>query len=68
MLERARSEDPEIEWIEADLNDWRPGAPADLIYSNAALQWLDDHDTLFPQLMKQIEGGRLDPAIISQKP
>jgi trans-aconitate 2-methyltransferase len=57
MLERARAEDPDIEWIEADLNDWRPDAPADLIYSNAALHWLNEHDRLFPQLMQHVAPG-----------
>jgi trans-aconitate 2-methyltransferase len=57
MLERAHSEDPGIEWIEADLNDWRPETPADLVYSNAALHWLNNHDALFPQLMKHIAPG-----------
>jgi trans-aconitate 2-methyltransferase len=57
MLERAADEDPAIKWIEADLNHWRPDAPADLIYSNAALHWLDDHDTLFPHLMRFVASG-----------
>jgi trans-aconitate 2-methyltransferase len=57
MLERAAEEDPELSWIEADLNYWRPDAPADLIYSNAALHWLDDHETLFPQLMRSVSPG-----------
>ena len=32
----------------------------DLIFSNAALQWLPDHGTLFPRLMRQVgQGGVL---------
>ena len=42
MLKRARTEDPEITWVEADMNDWKPDGSLDLIYSNAALHWLDD--------------------------
>ena len=57
MLERARGEDPDIQWVEADMKDWKPGAPVDLIYSNAALHWLDDHDALFPRLMDSIAPG-----------
>ncbi|GBE44245.1 trans-aconitate 2-methyltransferase [bacterium BMS3Bbin10] len=57
MLARARGENPGIQWVEADMNDWKPGAPADLIYSNAALHWLDDHDALFPRLMDNIAPG-----------
>ena len=54
MLERARDEAPDIAWVEADLTAWRPEAPADLLYSNAALHWLDDHDTLFPRLLGHV--------------
>ena len=57
MLERARAETPDITWVEADMKDWRPDAPADLIYSNAALHWLDDHETLFPHLLGQLAPG-----------
>jgi trans-aconitate 2-methyltransferase len=50
MLAKAASENPQIEWQQADLAAWRPPQPPDLIYSNAALHWLDDHDRLFPAL------------------
>lgn len=60
MLERARAELPGGEWIQADMNDWSPGEPVDLIYSNAALHWLDDHATVFPRLVAHLaEGGFL---------
>ena len=36
--------------IKADIADWQPAAPPALIFSNAALQWLPDHDRLFPHL------------------
>ena len=39
------------------MNGWEPEARADLIYSNAALHWLDDHATLFPRLMGTIAPG-----------
>lgn len=58
MLAKARSgEDLGIQWIEADLNDWRPPKRADLFFSNAALQWLDGHETLFPRLLGLLEPG-----------
>jgi trans-aconitate 2-methyltransferase len=40
-----------IEWQQADLATWRPERPADIIYSNAALHWLDHHDRLLPGLV-----------------
>ena len=50
MLARARTESPEIDWVEADVGAWRPTAPVDVLFSNATLHWLDDHDALFPRL------------------
>jgi len=57
ILDKARTEAPAIEWIEADLSTWRPDAPPDLIYSNAALHWLDDHRRLFPALFRSLAPG-----------
>ncbi len=57
MLARARAGDPDIEWVEADMNDWQSASVADLIYSNAALHWLDDHAALFPRLMGHVAPG-----------
>ncbi|MGE0425836.1 MAG: methyltransferase domain-containing protein [Reyranellaceae bacterium] len=57
MLARARKDHPAARFIEADLNHWRTDAPADVLFSNAALHWLDGHDTLFPSLLKQLAPG-----------
>ena len=62
MLAKARSENAghDIAWIEADLNAWQPDEKADIVFSNAALHWLDGHATLFPRLVKMVApGGRL---------
>src|SRR5579862_721175 len=57
MLDKARAETPKIEWVEADLAQWMPDAPPDLIYSNAALHWLDDHRRLFAKLFRSLAPG-----------
>lgn len=57
MLAKARAEMPEIAFQHADLTDWRAERPVSLIYSNAALHWLDHHEELFPNLMRQIVPG-----------
>jgi trans-aconitate 2-methyltransferase len=57
MLERTVDVETGVNWQHADLNDWQPEQPADVIYSNAALHWLDDHGTLFPRLMKSVGPG-----------
>ncbi len=57
MLAEARREPGGITWIEADIGRWEPERPADLIFSNAALHWLDDHQTLLPQLLSYLRPG-----------
>src|SRR5437868_4777116 len=57
MLAKAAAENPGIEWQQADLAAWRPQRPADVIYSNAALHWLDDHDRLLPGLFRALAPG-----------
>jgi trans-aconitate 2-methyltransferase len=51
MLARAAQEGGAAAWQRADLAAWVPEAPADLLYSNAALHWLDGHAGLFPRLL-----------------
>jgi trans-aconitate 2-methyltransferase len=51
MLAQASVEPSKILWIRADLRQWSAPEPAALIFSNAVLQWVDDHATLFPRLM-----------------
>lgn len=57
MLARAREHEDAITWVEAAIEDWTPPAPADLIFSNAALHWLDDHRALFPRLAAGLAPG-----------
>lgn len=39
-----------LRWIHADLAAWEPERALDLVFSNAALHWLDDHPALFARL------------------
>jgi trans-aconitate 2-methyltransferase len=41
----------------ADIAAWSPPEPVDIIFSNAALQWLPDHATLFPRLLACLAPG-----------
>lgn len=57
MLAQARQSQVRAEWIEADLASWSARAKYSVIFSNATLQWLDDHRSLIPRLLKFVEPG-----------
>ncbi len=62
MLERARADASHADasrilWQQADLSAWKPDAPADVLYSNAAIHWLDHHETLIPHLFGALAPG-----------
>jgi trans-aconitate 2-methyltransferase len=57
MLDRARRALPEARFEQADIRHWTPAKAPDLIFSNAALHWLDDHPALFPRLLSLLAPG-----------
>jgi trans-aconitate 2-methyltransferase len=57
MLSRARATSHAIDWIQASLASWRPQTPGDLVYSNAALHWLPDHESLFRSIAECVAPG-----------
>ncbi len=57
MLAQAGKTSSRIEWRQQSIADWHPKELADVIFSNAALQWLPNHETLFPNLMKELAPG-----------
>jgi len=57
MLAKAAEELPQLEWQLADLAAWRPERPPDVIYSNAALHWLENHDRLISALFEALAPG-----------
>lgn len=61
MLARAADQGPAgARWVQADLETWEADEPADVLFSNAAFQWLDGHERLFPALLGSLKpGGRL---------
>jgi trans-aconitate 2-methyltransferase len=46
-----------IDWAEGDVARWTAPQPADVVFSNAALHWIDDHARLFPHLIRQVARG-----------
>lgn len=57
MLAKARRDWPELKLVQADIATWSAPAPADLLFTNATLQWLEDHERLFPRLVEQVAPG-----------
>jgi trans-aconitate 2-methyltransferase len=50
MLAQARKRVAAVDWIEGDIAAFAPEVPPDLIFTNAALQWLGGHQALIPHL------------------
>lgn len=57
MLAAARAAAPTLDWRTADIATWTPDASVALLFSNAALQWLDDHAQLIPRLFAHVAPG-----------
>jgi trans-aconitate 2-methyltransferase len=58
MLAEAKAGEPAaIRWIQADLRDWQPDEESDLVFSNATLHWVPDHEELFSKLISWIKPG-----------
>ena len=57
MIAVATAQHPEGTWLLADAATWAAEQPFDVVFSNAALQWLPDHATLLPHLLGQVAPG-----------
>ena len=57
MLAKARTAAANCSFEQADFFRWQPQHKLDLIYSNAALQWVDQHSTLLPRLLSFLVPG-----------
>lgn len=60
MLKISRETQIKAEWLQVDIRNWNPTSLYDLIFSNAALQWIPDHETEIVRLFNMVsEGGAL---------
>jgi len=57
MIAAASRSYPHHEWLIGDISTWSAGIPFDLVFSNAALQWVPRHAILFPNLFDQVASG-----------
>ena len=60
MLAAARRDHPGTIFMAGDITTWQPAEPYDVVFSNAALQWVGDHAGLLPRLVAAVrQGGAL---------
>lgn len=57
MIAAATESQPEGQWILADATAWAAEIAFDIVFSNAALQWMPDHERLLPRLFSQVARG-----------
>ena len=57
MLREARASGICAKWHEGDVAQWSPAQKYDVLYSNAAFQWIEDHARLLPRLMGFVAAG-----------
>lgn len=57
MLAQAQASGLKVHWTGADIAQWSPPLPYDVIFSNAAYQWLPDHKALLPRLFGFVKEG-----------
>lgn len=54
MIEAARTAYPDQDWVLADIETWTSDARFDLVFSNAALQWVTGHEALLGRLFEMV--------------
>lgn len=57
MIAAAREAYPEKEWVLGDISTWSSDRPFDVVFSNAALQWVGDHHNVLPRLLANVASG-----------
>jgi len=59
MIAAARESALEVRWVLGDIAEWAAGGGGefDIVFSNAALQWVRDHAAVFPRLFARVAAG-----------
>jgi trans-aconitate 2-methyltransferase len=57
MIEKAQALVQPVDYAVADVRDWRPERPVDVLVSNATLQWVPGHLELLPRLVAAVAPG-----------
>lgn len=57
MIDEARRRLPDCRFEQADIATFAPREAPDLLFANASLQWVGDHETLLPRLVQALRPG-----------
>lgn len=57
MLTDASAIASRVTWEIVDVRDWEPDRGHDVIYANAVLHWIEDHNSLLPRLVSYLNPG-----------
>ncbi len=59
MLSRAGQSNSRCDWVRGDIAPWsrEAGGKYDIVFSNAALQWVDDHASVYAGLLARVKDG-----------
>ena len=57
MLRQARKRLPNCDFVEGDLANWTPDEPVDLLFANAAYQWVPDHLNAICRVVETLATG-----------
>lgn len=57
MIAAAAKDYPQRTWLTGDIATWTAPGEYDVVFSNAALQWVPDHPRVLPHLFAQVAPG-----------
>jgi trans-aconitate 2-methyltransferase len=57
MIERARQSSIDIDWKIGNIESWSESDRFDLVFANASLHWIADHETLMHRLIEALKPG-----------
>lgn len=57
MIDVARQAHTDWTWVQSPIESWHPDQPFDVVFSNAALQWVPDHGRLVRVLFSHVAHG-----------
>ncbi len=57
MIAKARGDYPAGTWVLSDFQEWKPNGTYDLVFANATIHWIPDHERLIPRMFDMLAPG-----------